>query len=183
MVMISPGYADGYYALFQAAELQGRERQAVEFIEIKSGAVAPKDDFEAKANSALPGGEATTQRDQIQTAADFSVLDVTVLDDLREVMEDEFHNILASYLENAPLQLEMLEDAAKAGDIDTMVRPAHSLKSSSANVGAVRVSELAKEIETNAREKSRTAAVAALPELREAFDAASQQLAGIASGS
>jgi HPt (histidine-containing phosphotransfer) domain-containing protein len=157
--------------------------QTVEVIEITSDGAAPHGDLESKADMASTTEGRETERDQMRTGTDLSELDLAVLEDLREVMEDQFYSVLASYLKNAPMQLEILEDAAKAGDIDTMVRPAHSLKSSSANVGARRVSELAKEIESNARERLRTAAVAALPELREALDAASQQLAEIALGS
>ena len=105
-----------------------------------------------------------------EPAATATVIDRSILADLREVMEDDFPRVLSSYLQNAPLQVQRLEQAARAGDIDAMVRPAHSLKSSSANVGALQVSELAKEIELAARESRRTAAVAALPELRDAFD-------------
>ncbi len=102
------------------------------------------------------------------TAGD-AVLDQQVLEDLREVMEDEFAQLLRSYAQQAPSQVERIEAAARAGDIEAMVRPAHSLKSSSANVGAMQVSALAREIEQDAREARRTAAVSALPELREAL--------------
>ena len=154
--------------------------QIVEVIEITSnGATHDKEHRSRAAVASIAAGGHAVQGLMPSDDAG-SQIDAKVLNDLREVMEDEFGKILSSYLKNAPLQLETLEDAAKAGDIDTMIRPAHSLKSSSANVGAMRVSELAKEIETNARERQRTAAVAALPELREAFDAARYELAGIA---
>jgi signal transduction histidine kinase/CheY-like chemotaxis protein/HPt (histidine-containing phosphotransfer) domain-containing protein len=104
------------------------------------------------------------------------VIDRGVLQDLREVMEEDFIRLLLTYLQNTPAQLQRLDEAARAGDIDAMVRPAHSLKSSSANVGAMQVSELAKELEYAARESRRTAAVAVLPELRDAFDQAAAAL-------
>ena len=108
------------------------------------------------------------------------VLDHQVLNDLREVMEEEFVRLLYTYIKNAPTQLERLEEAARAGDVDAMVRPAHSLKSSSANVGAMRVSDLAREIEHAAREARRTAAAAALPDLRDAFEQAVAELEPVA---
>jgi signal transduction histidine kinase/DNA-binding response OmpR family regulator/HPt (histidine-containing phosphotransfer) domain-containing protein len=74
-------------------------------------------------------------------------IDRQIIDELQEVMEDEFDDLLETYLTNAPKLLSQLEEAAAEHRLDGMIPPAHSLKSSSANVGALHLSELAKRVE------------------------------------
>ncbi|WP_395792621.1 ATP-binding protein [Aquimonas sp.] len=78
-------------------------------------------------------------------------LDQTVVEDLREVMGDEFLSLIRVFLEDTPRTLERLQAAAAAGDIPPMVAAAHSLKSTSANLGALELSELARQIEHGGR--------------------------------
>jgi HPt (histidine-containing phosphotransfer) domain-containing protein len=60
------------------------------------------------------------------------------------------------YLADAPRLIAALRAAAAAGDVEGMVGPAHSLKSSSANLGATRLSEQARLVEHGARLKTLT---------------------------
>lgn len=55
------------------------------------------------------------------------------------------------YLEDTPYRLAQLHQALNGGDKEALTREAHTLKSSSANVGAMSFSAVAKEIETAAR--------------------------------
>jgi HPt (histidine-containing phosphotransfer) domain-containing protein len=55
------------------------------------------------------------------------------------------------YLDDTPNRLAQLRQAFKGSDHETLTREAHTLKSSSANVGAMSLSALAKEIEAAAR--------------------------------
>ncbi len=50
--------------------------------------------------------------------------------------------------------LEQMHEAVKAGDKDTIVEQAHSMKGAALNIGAARVSQIAREIETTARQCS-----------------------------
>jgi signal transduction histidine kinase/CheY-like chemotaxis protein/HPt (histidine-containing phosphotransfer) domain-containing protein len=81
-----------------------------------------------------------------------SVLDQKVLHDLREVVEDELGAILRGFIDHAPVLQADLDAGLAGGDVTALVRPAHSLKSSSANVGAMRLSELARTVEHAARQ-------------------------------
>jgi HPt (histidine-containing phosphotransfer) domain-containing protein len=74
-----------------------------------------------------------------------------VIEDLREIMGAEFDSLVRVFLEDAPMTVARMERAATANDIDGLVAPAHSLKSTSANLGAMRLSELAKSVEHGAR--------------------------------
>lgn len=64
---------------------------------------------------------------------------------------DFVDDLAQTYLEDAPLRLAALDDAAAAGDPAGLVAPAHTLKSSSASMGAVRLADLARELEAAAR--------------------------------
>jgi two-component system sensor histidine kinase BarA len=59
--------------------------------------------------------------------------------------------LVDTFLDDAATQLGALRAAAAAGDTAAAVRPAHSLKSSSVNVGATRLAELTRDIEASAR--------------------------------
>ena len=80
-----------------------------------------------------------------------NLLDYEILEELREVMEEEFTDVLLVYMDNAPKLVEKIKEAADIGDIQGLISPAHSLKSSSANVGAMQVSEFSKQLEHAAR--------------------------------
>jgi signal transduction histidine kinase/CheY-like chemotaxis protein/HPt (histidine-containing phosphotransfer) domain-containing protein len=82
------------------------------------------------------------------------VLNREIVEDLREIMGDEFISLVKVFLEDAPRALGKLELAAGRGDLDALVGPAHSLKSTSANLGALALSDIARTIEHGARQKN-----------------------------
>lgn len=74
-------------------------------------------------------------------------LDPIVLGELRELLEDGFNELLQSYLSESPKRLMEIRDAILSKKADTMGLAAHSLKSGSANLGALTLSAMAKELE------------------------------------
>ncbi|WP_414606580.1 hybrid sensor histidine kinase/response regulator [Stenotrophomonas pavanii] len=82
------------------------------------------------------------------------VLDRGVLDELRAVIGDAATQIVTVFLEDAPVMVQQLQQAAQAGDAPRLQALAHSLKSSSANVGALSLSAVAQRIEHEARSGS-----------------------------
>ncbi|MCR6624826.1 hybrid sensor histidine kinase/response regulator [Pseudoxanthomonas japonensis] len=84
-------------------------------------------------------------------APSFPVLDQTMLEELREIAGDETSRIISIFLEDAPRLIGTLEKAAAVPDLDAMRDAAHTLKSSSANVGAMALSAAAKRVELGAR--------------------------------
>nr|WP_295374552.1 ATP-binding protein [Pseudoxanthomonas sp.] len=81
----------------------------------------------------------------------FPVLDHSMLEELREIAGDETVRIISLFLEDAPRLIAALEKAAAVPDLDAMRDAAHTLKSSSANVGAMALSAAAKRVELGAR--------------------------------
>lgn len=82
------------------------------------------------------------------------VIDHEVLDDLRSVLGDEVDRLVDVFLDDTPRLLSALENAVDGPDYDGLREAAHSLKSSSANLGAMSLSAAAKRIETGARERN-----------------------------
>jgi HPt (histidine-containing phosphotransfer) domain-containing protein len=60
--------------------------------------------------------------------------------------------LLDAFVDGAAEQLADMEKAAADGSTERLVRPAHSLKGNSANVGAHRLEEMARALEHAARE-------------------------------
>lgn len=104
------------------------------------------------------------------------VLDASVLAELREVMGSEFDGLVQMFLADAAKYISALEEAASANDLGRMVGPAHTLKSSSANLGAMAVSAAAKRIEAGAREGTLARPAVAVAVLESEFQRASLAL-------
>ena len=62
------------------------------------------------------------------------------------------HDLVDTYLTDAVQQLADLDAAVKAGDASALTLPAHSMKSSSLNVGALELARLSRELEAQGRE-------------------------------
>ncbi|MBH1528877.1 response regulator [Stenotrophomonas maltophilia] len=102
----------------------------------------------AEQGSALPGDDSRVG------AMPKPVLDRDVLDELHAVIGDAATQIVMVFLEDAPVMVQQLQLAAQNGDEPRLQATAHSLKSSSANVGALSLSAIAQRIEHEARSGS-----------------------------
>ncbi|WP_188310355.1 hybrid sensor histidine kinase/response regulator [Arenimonas fontis] len=107
------------------------------------------------------------------------VLAADVVDELRSVMGAEYLSLVRLFLEDAPGHVRALEAAAAAGDMSAMVAPAHTLKSASANLGAMALSAAAKRIELGARQGVLPRPAVAVAVLESEFRRAEQALRGL----
>ncbi len=101
------------------------------------------------------------------------VLDQAVLGELRDSVggDEAFVRELAStFVAESGSHLEALAAAAAAGDAAAIVRPAHSLKSSGAALGAMRLSAMCRDIEHAGRD-GRAADNAQLAAVQATWDA------------
>jgi len=100
----------------------------------------------------MPGEQppAETATPAIQSAA-LPILDTSVLDELHEVAGAETAGIIRLFLEDAPVLIAQLENASGSRDTDALREASHTLKSSSANVGAIALANAARRIELAAR--------------------------------
>ncbi|KOR32893.1 hypothetical protein TI05_04410 [Achromatium sp. WMS3] len=108
-----------------------------------------------------------------------SVINMEMLNDLFDVMEHETINLLQAYIDNVTIIFKEIQQGIQQHDATIITRPAHSLKSSSANIGAMQVSELAKQLEFIGRENRMDEADACWQALQIAYQQAEQVLRAI----
>jgi signal transduction histidine kinase/DNA-binding response OmpR family regulator/HPt (histidine-containing phosphotransfer) domain-containing protein len=82
-----------------------------------------------------------------QVAAAMPALDLATLAGMRKTHPGLLNRLITTYLGYAPKAIAQLGDALEKKDQNALMSTAHSLKSSSANVGAVHVSSLCRELE------------------------------------
>ena len=90
------------------------------------------------------------------------VIDESVLGEVLESTGNDVdfvRELIDTYLADTPAQLEGIAIAIHADDAASLVRPAHTLKSSSATIGAMRLSAVARELEMAGRAGSLTPSV------------------------
>ncbi len=123
-----------------------------------------------------PAHAATAISPLPESAEPTPALDSEIIEDLCTAMGDQFAELVRVFLEDAPGHLAKLEAAVVVGDIDGLVAPAHALKSSSANLGAMQVSMAAKQIEHGARGRNLAHPINAVTQLSLEFQRAEAAL-------
>ena len=84
---------------------------------------------------------------------EINCIDLAVFVNLREMMGADFMvELVDTYLQDSPEMLAQMHQALDAQDAESFRRAAHSLKSNSANFGAMQLSALARELEMMGRE-------------------------------
>ena len=81
-----------------------------------------------------------------------NALDMDIFNTMKEVMEDDFAAMLETYLESSSDLLKQSKEAISKGDGKNLERFAHTLKSSSATIGAIKLSEVAVKTEKKIKE-------------------------------
>ena len=107
-------------------------------------------------------------------------LDAAVFAHLVEITGNDLafiDELIQTYVEDAVIQIRAMREAAAAADPEAMVRPAHSLKSSSANVGAMALAEACRRLEADGRAGRVPDASERVDACEEAFAAARVALA------
>jgi signal transduction histidine kinase/CheY-like chemotaxis protein/HPt (histidine-containing phosphotransfer) domain-containing protein len=85
------------------------------------------------------------------TAIPPDTLETTTLVDLEDIMGEEVATLVDAYLRDGEVRMRNLRIAAELGDSTEVGKLAHSLKSSSANLGAVPLATRARQVEEAAR--------------------------------
>jgi len=102
--------------------------------------------------------DALSSREPVTESSEQSPLDYAALKNIRALQREGAPDIVArvvsQYLEDAPRLLYAMREAVPTGNMGELRTAAHSLKSSSANVGANRLAELCKHIEMKARQNT-----------------------------
>lgn len=76
-----------------------------------------------------------------------SHLNMAQIQELKEVMEEAFSDLVMTYLQDSELKMKALKKAINANDAPQIADLAHSLKGASANICAEGLSALLKKVE------------------------------------
>ncbi|MGR8919123.1 MAG: response regulator [Gammaproteobacteria bacterium] len=110
-----------------------------------------EDTLSGRKDAVSAGGAESNE--QPARAAD---LDTSALNGIRALQQeggpDVLGRVIGMYFDSAPPLLTAMRGAAGSGDADALRASAHSLKSSSANLGAARLAELCQQLEQRGRE-------------------------------
>jgi CheY-like chemotaxis protein/HPt (histidine-containing phosphotransfer) domain-containing protein len=97
------------------------------------------------------GTAAGAEADGEEVPAGEPLLDPQLLDELGELGPEFFGDLVTTFAETAAHRIDGLEAAVRAGNAEATAGIAHSLKGSSATLGAIRLSRLAAEAEAAGR--------------------------------
>jgi CheY-like chemotaxis protein len=127
-----------------------------------------QEEEEAKADTTTPARETG---DSLATTG--GSVDISVLVGLRELQgegePDILNELIELFLGEVPTQLKALREAAQVGETQSVERIAHTLKGSSANMGALRMEALCAELEEAGRSEDLSAASGQISRLEEEF--------------
>ncbi len=108
-----------------------------------------------------------------QPQFDPNVLDPVVIEGLRELGGEDDPGLLMElvemFLDDAPNRLKEMEESMATGDLETMRRAAHTLKSSAANMGSILLSQICSKMEDAARAEDASTYAEMVPGCMSAF--------------
>ena len=140
---------------------------------VEAGAVKVEAEAQSAAVEAPPSSAAES---------DDGAVDGAVLETLRSnlsAVPGGFEQVVAEFRSSAPELLDQAEAAIGAGDPESLLIPAHSLKSAAATLGAMTLSASAKALEVMAREGDLTGAEERMVEARRELEAVDRSLADL----
>ena len=104
------------------------------------------------------------------------VIQSEVLIELKEILADDFPELVTTYLEDAMQRMDRLETAIAASDASNVKLEAHSLKGASANIGARNLADLCAEMENQGEAERLEQAPELFSKIRSQFSATEQYL-------
>ena len=104
------------------------------------------------------------------------LLDDEIIAELREVMEEEFADLISAFLNDLPVQLDSLQVAITAGVAADVYQIAHKLKSSWGSIGAAQLAERVRQLEQAGRQNALDGTAALLAETRSVAQATTVRL-------
>ena len=97
------------------------------------------------------------------------LLDYEVLNELKDVLAEDFSSLIGDYITQASVSLEQMEHFVKESQLDKVLDLAHSLKGSSLNTGAIELANLLKKLEDAIRSASEFSYQDIISEIQQAF--------------
>jgi len=130
--------------------------------------------------------QTTRQQEDISFITEDSPIDYRYLDNIRSLQRDGGPDILGrvlhSYLCESPRTIEQLGTAVDADNREVIRAVAHRFKSGSANVGALRLAEICRELENNASTDTVSEKMIILTRLEKEYEAVKVALTAVRQG-
>ncbi|MBL8881760.1 MAG: response regulator [Hyphomicrobium sp.] len=123
-----------------------------------------------------PATDETAAASALAPASEEPVIDEGMIAALKAGRPDLLARLIKTFLAYAPDALAGLEQARDAADLSRLSMLAHALKSSSANLGAVKLASLCRELEQRALAGSQAEAIALVAEIKAAFGRVAEAL-------
>ena len=112
-----------------------------------------------------------------------TVIDQAAFEELRQTAGADFMpELIDTFLEDAPRMLEDLHRDLAVADAEALRRTAHSFKSNANTFGALKLAELARDLEVIGREARLSDAPAKLAELSAEYDRVAVELKELRNG-
>lgn len=83
--------------------------------------------------------------------SDNNTIDTPTIESLKEIMGDAFDMLIDTFIDDTGKLVHSLAELQKQNDTEVFTRNAHSIKSSSANLGALHLSSLAAVLEAQGK--------------------------------
>jgi len=83
-------------------------------------------------------------------------LDIDALNELKEMLEDEFNDLIETYKLDMSQKAETLSDEISGLNDDSIRKLAHSMKGASLNIGVLQFSDLCSRLEEDAKSNRQT---------------------------
>ena len=96
-------------------------------------------------------------------------LDEAALNTLKDIMQSDFDLLLQTFIKDSHTRIASLDQAITQGDSENIRQAAHSFKGSAANLAAMPLAELCKQLETKGREQQLAGCDQLFNEVREEF--------------
>jgi HPt (histidine-containing phosphotransfer) domain-containing protein len=81
------------------------------------------------------------------TNAQTDIISMKIVQEAKSLMKDRFPTMVKYFLEDTQMYLEEIAKAVKEKNVEMAISPAHTIKSSAKQLGAERVSSIAKDLE------------------------------------
>lgn len=117
-----------------------------------------------------PADGIRTVTDDTSPESNGEIIDPAVSNQIKTGNPDLWERLVAAYLTSAKEKRDQLQQAMTDGDWENVSMAAHPLKSSSANIGAMRLSELCRQLENSANDRDADGTRAAYDDVRGALD-------------
>jgi len=106
-------------------------------------------------------------------------LNLTMIEELKELMEEDFPELVYTYIHDAENRLSHIETALVTNDHNELREQAHGLKGSSSNLGAEKLSAISFELETAGRTQQLELSEQFLQQLKVEFNEVKRNLLSI----